>query len=68
MGQDNIRKVLIAGAGPVGLLTALFLGQKGIAVEVFETKTELNTSPRGLAYGPAAVRYRSPQNTVKIKN
>jgi 2-polyprenyl-6-methoxyphenol hydroxylase-like FAD-dependent oxidoreductase len=48
--------VIVAGAGPVGLLTALFLGQKGIPVDVVEVGTEVNNAPRGLAYGPAAVR------------
>lgn len=56
MRQGNIGKVIVAGAGPVGLLTALFLGQKGIPVEIVEANTEVNNAPRGLAYGPAAVR------------
>ncbi|KIW59746.1 hypothetical protein PV05_00017 [Exophiala xenobiotica] len=58
MTQPNIRKVIVVGAGPVGLLTALMLGQKGIPVDVLEANDQVNSSPRGLAYGPAAVRYR----------
>ncbi|KIW21684.1 hypothetical protein PV08_02264 [Exophiala spinifera] len=55
MQRGNIGSVIIAGAGPVGLLTALFLGQRGIPVDVVEAATEVNDAPRGLAYGPAAV-------------
>ena len=58
MTQTHIRKVIVVGAGPVGLLTALMLGQKGIPVDVLEANDQVNSSPRGLAYGPAAVRYR----------
>lgn len=57
MGQRYIQKVIVVGAGPVGLLTALMLGQKGISVDVLEANNQVNNSPRGLAYGPAAVRY-----------
>lgn len=59
MRQGKIEKAIIAGAGPVGLLTALFLGQRGIPVDVVEMRSEVNTSPRGLAYGPAAVRWEN---------
>ncbi len=58
MTQPNIKKVIVVGAGPVGLHTALMLGQKGIPVDVLEDNDQVNSSPRGLAYGPAAVRYR----------
>ncbi|KAJ9610296.1 hypothetical protein H2200_005073 [Cladophialophora chaetospira] len=56
MAGGHINKVAVVGAGPVGLLTALMLGQKGIDVDVLEANNEVNSSPRGLAYGPAAVR------------
>ncbi|KIW86768.1 uncharacterized protein Z519_12554 [Cladophialophora bantiana CBS 173.52] len=56
MIQSHIKKVIVVGAGPVGLLTALLLGQKGIPVDVLEANAGVNNSPRGLAYGPAAVR------------
>ena len=56
MGQGHIKKVIVVGAGPVGLLTALLLGQKGIPVDVLEKNNEVNTAPRGLGYGPSAIQ------------
>lgn len=56
MTLHNIEKVIIAGAGPVGLLTALLLGQKGIQVDILEACDEVNNSPRGLAYGLPAIQ------------
>jgi 2-polyprenyl-6-methoxyphenol hydroxylase-like FAD-dependent oxidoreductase len=55
-GEGNIKKVIMVGAGPVGLLTALMLGQRGIPCDVFEARHQVDDSPRGLAYGPAAVK------------
>lgn len=54
--EHNLKKVVIVGAGPVGLLIAYMLGQRGIPVEVLESEHKLNDSPRGLAYGPSAVK------------
>ncbi|KAK4942593.1 hypothetical protein LTR10_017722 [Elasticomyces elasticus] len=56
MSQSQIQRVIVVGAGPVGLLTALMLGQRGIRVDVLEANDQVNNSPLGLAYGPAAVR------------
>lgn len=56
MTEHKIQKVVVVGAGPVGLLTALMLGQKGISVDVLESLNEVNKSPRGLAYGAPAVK------------
>ncbi|KAL6150358.1 hypothetical protein ACJQWK_00040 [Exserohilum turcicum] len=44
--------VIIAGAGPVGLLLALLLARKGIASKVFERGSEVDTSPRAAVYYP----------------
>lgn len=55
MGQ-SIENVVVVGAGPVGLLTALMLAKVGISVQVYEKKTEIDQRPRGAAYGRAAVR------------
>ena len=52
----EIKTVLVAGAGPVGLLTALMLARNGITVEVVEPRDKVNDAPRGLAYGPPAVQ------------
>lgn len=44
--------IIIAGAGPVGLLLALLLARKGIRSKVFEKSAELDTSPRAALYYP----------------
>ncbi len=38
--------VLIAGGGPVGLITALALARQGVPVHVFEAESKINDSPR----------------------
>ena len=50
----TFKSVLIAGAGPSGLLLALMLAQHGIKVDVVEALDRLDKRPRGVAYGPAA--------------
>ena len=40
------RPILIAGGGPVGVITALALARQGIAVEVFEAEQRVNDNPR----------------------
>lgn len=42
--------VLIVGAGPVGLLTALALAQKGISVTVVEAAEGVSDAPRAMVY------------------
>lgn len=56
MRQGSIERVIVVGAGPVGLLTALLLAQREIPVDILEASPEVNTSPRGLAYGAPAVK------------
>jgi 4-nitrocatechol/4-nitrophenol 4-monooxygenase len=43
-------EVLIVGAGPVGLLTAVALAQSGVDVMVVESEAKLNDSPRAAVY------------------
>lgn len=43
------------GAGPSGLLLALYLSRAGINVRVLEAATEPDRQPRATHYGPAAV-------------
>lgn len=43
-------QVLIVGAGPVGLLTAVALAQTGVEVTVIEGESRLNDSPRATVY------------------
>jgi 3-(3-hydroxy-phenyl)propionate hydroxylase len=38
--------ILIAGGGPVGMITALALARQGLSVHVFEADGEVNESPR----------------------
>jgi len=47
--MDSI-EVLIVGAGPVGLLTAVALAEQGIQVRVLEREPRLNDSPRACVY------------------
>ncbi|GAA2248562.1 FAD-dependent monooxygenase [Herbiconiux moechotypicola] len=49
MGSSRA-SVLVVGAGPVGLLTALALGRADVAVTVLERGKSLNDSPRAAVY------------------
>ena len=40
------RQVVIVGAGPVGLLTALGLARQGVEVTVLDSEPEVVKSPR----------------------
>jgi 3-(3-hydroxy-phenyl)propionate hydroxylase len=44
--MSSERPVVIAGAGPVGVVAALALARQGIAVKVFEAEARVNDSPR----------------------
>src|SRR5690348_10948229 len=48
-------EVLIVGAGPVGLLTAVALAQSGVNVMVVEAEGKLNDSPRAAVYFSASL-------------
>ena len=48
-------KIVIVGAGPVGLITALNLVKEGIDVTLLETLPDVEDSPRAMGYGPAGV-------------
>src|SRR5262245_10360404 len=45
-------RVLIAGGGPVGFVTALALAQRGFPVTVFEAAAEIATAPRASTTQP----------------
>lgn len=48
--------VIVIGAGPVGLLTALRLAQGGVPVTLLEANLQIESSPRAMAYQPPAVK------------
>jgi 2-polyprenyl-6-methoxyphenol hydroxylase-like FAD-dependent oxidoreductase len=47
---EDFDGVIVAGAGPVGLFTALRLAQAGIPVIVVEALAEIIRSPRAVGY------------------
>ncbi len=47
-----MRRVIIAGAGPVGLTAALALTRRGVAVSVFEAEETLPVTPRASTFHP----------------
>ncbi|KAJ4128724.1 hypothetical protein NW765_013115 [Fusarium oxysporum] len=53
--SNSAHSVVITGAGPVGLFTALLLAKSGIKVSVYETRSGIETSPRAVAYFPAVL-------------
>src|SRR3954469_23055195 len=44
--MESGRPVIVAGAGPVGVIAALALARQGLAVRVFEAEACVNDSPR----------------------
>ena len=53
--MPGVDRVLIAGAGPVGLSCALFLTRSGIPVSVFEAESELSEDMRASTFHPATL-------------
>ena len=54
MGVDD-RRVLIAGGGPVGLLSAWLLGRRGLPVRVFDDNPGPRDDPRAATTHPATL-------------
>ncbi len=50
--MENVGDVLICGAGPVGLLTAIGLARRGIRVTVIDGEPAVVQSPRATGYFP----------------
>jgi len=55
MASSAPHRVLIAGGGPVGLVSALALAQQGIEVFVFEAAKAVDPSPRAATTHPATL-------------
>src|SRR5215813_10901824 len=53
--SSDARRVLIAGGGPVGLLSAWLLGRQGIPVRVFDANEGLQADPRAATTHPATL-------------
>jgi len=53
--SSNDNRVLISGGGPVGLLCAWILGQRGIAVRLFDNNDGLQSDPRAATTHPATL-------------
>src|ERR1700726_399637 len=51
------RPILIAGGGPVGVITALALARQGFAVEVFEAEQRVNDNPRAATTHAATLEF-----------
>jgi 3-(3-hydroxy-phenyl)propionate hydroxylase len=47
--------IVVAGAGPVGVVTALALACAGVEVEVFEVADDVDKSPRAATTHPATL-------------
>ena len=52
---NSNERILIAGAGPVGLIAALKLSQAGIPVTVYEKEDRLLDDPRAATTHPATL-------------
>ena len=46
MHTPSQRPILIAGGGPVGVITALAIARQGLPVQVFEAESRINDMPR----------------------
>ena len=55
----SMEPVIIAGAGPVGVVAALALAQQGIPVRVFEAAERINDAPRASTLHPATLEMLS---------
>jgi 3-(3-hydroxy-phenyl)propionate hydroxylase/6-hydroxy-3-succinoylpyridine 3-monooxygenase len=48
--MEHAEGILVVGAGPVGLITALGLAQRGLPVTVIEAEPRISDSPRAVVY------------------
>ena len=55
MTEGKIKKVIIVGAGPSGLLLAIMLAKANIKVQLVEANFRVDDNPRAAHYAPSAV-------------
>lgn len=53
--MPEMHDVIVVGAGPVGMLTALALAQAGVSVTVIEQEPDIVDSPRAAVYFPSTL-------------
>lgn len=53
--MQNVGGVIVSGAGPVGLVTALGLAKAGVKVTLVEAEAGINDSPRAAIYYPTTL-------------
>ena len=51
--MEKLSGVIVCGAGPVGLLTALGLAREGVKVTLLDADSAINDSPRAAIYWPS---------------
>jgi 3-(3-hydroxy-phenyl)propionate hydroxylase len=57
-------RVLIAGGGPSGMATALFLTERGVPVTVIERSVEPHADPRAATYHPPTLEMLAPSGVT----
>jgi 3-(3-hydroxy-phenyl)propionate hydroxylase len=60
MSPDPSNRVLVVGAGPVGLITALGLASKGVPVTVIERESALTQDLRAGSFHPPTMEMMAP--------
>jgi 3-(3-hydroxy-phenyl)propionate hydroxylase len=58
-------RIVIAGAGPVGAVTALAAARRGYAVTLLEAAAEIDTSPRAATFHPSTIEMLASLGIVK---
>ncbi len=54
--MSDDKRVIIVGAGPAGLVTALGLAKQGIPVTIIDQDSSVNDSPRANTYLPSTIK------------
>lgn len=60
MAPDKTKRVLVVGAGPVGLITALGLASRGVPVTVIEREPALTQDLRAGSFHPPTMEMMAP--------